>query len=236
MKLFTTTEVRNDKERQITADMSRLDSVNDELVRKRKELSFLEQEFNLTLESQHEIWRKESSEYITKINDLKTQVEQLEVRKKSSLTPIETQIEELDKVSKIIDSRETSLKEKEEEFEEKVNLLEDKLTKVSEQEREADRIIKLQANAQKGIDLQKEQITKQARDLSETMQKSILENASQERKLKKLEVELSLKEKALSDKELKLIKIEQGFVERERAIKDKYETLQRSIKQYANKQ
>jgi chromosome segregation ATPase len=231
MKLFTTNEVVSNKQKQISLDIKRATAANAILNEKRKELQSVESEFEATISKQQIEWEKEKKEYVVSINSLRDEIKILEERRKQSLTPLDEQRRQIKEALDILSKKESKLKENLEEYEEKVELLEDKLSSVAERELEAGRIINIQKIQQQGIDSQKELVSKQSRDLSLAMFNFKKEAGIRERAIKSVEVEIILKQKAIKDKELDLIKIEKSFIDRERALQDKYATLERAIKE-----
>jgi chromosome segregation ATPase len=231
MKLFSSTEVITNKQQQTVSDIHRVKEVNELLEKRRKELRELEVDFDYVLEQQQNKWEEEKARNNKEINDLKSQVMQLEARRKQNLLPLEQQSEELDALKKKLAKKELDLAKKEEEMDEKLELLEEKLSEAEDREQELDRQYRLHAMAQEGIASQKANIALQAKELNSKLNDAFKEDKLRKNEILRLQATLDLKEKALQDKEKELKKIEAGFADRERAIKDRYETLQRTIAQ-----
>jgi hypothetical protein len=236
MKLFTTTEVNTTKQKQMGIDIRKANTVNEVLIKKRKELEKLEVEFEATISRQQAMWEKEKLEFIQSVNTLREEVKRLEDKRKQALIPLDEQKRKIQEDNDALWMEKAKFKEDKEEFEDELEFLEDKLSSVAERETEASRIAVIQQKEQSGIDSQKELVSKQSRDLSLAMFNFRKEAEIREKDIKTVEAVIILKQKALKDKELELAKIEQGFVNRERAIQDKYATLERTMNRLKIKQ
>jgi len=231
MKLFTSTEVLSKRDEQSLKELKRLNTVNKTLDTKRKELDSIKIEFEETLNRNKNSFQKEELEHQAKIITLKTEVEGLEKRRKKALIPLSERWNQLADINESLIKKEEELKVKEEAVEEIKDMLEERLTAVADREQEADRLGKIQAVAQSGINTQKEQVKKQAKEMANIIDKSLIDIKNKEDVLLKEKVIQEIKEKELKDKEIKLNEIEKGFANRERAIKDKYETLGLAIEE-----
>lgn len=229
MKLFSTTEVITNKENQLHRDIVRIDSIKKELTSKRLLLQKLETEFEETLKRQRENWLKEENKYIESKNAIEKETEELEKRKKQALIPLEEREKVISEHENEIKNILAELERKNEDFVNNIEALEKRLEEVSEREQEAERISKIQLKKKEGIEIQQELISNQSKDFNDMMTKAIADISKKSSVLSKKETELLLKETALKDKELELGKIEKGFADREKAIIDKYNTLQRSL-------
>jgi len=229
MKLFTPIQVISNREKQASVDERRINTINTDIARKRQELEAIEIEFAETLNENHIIWRREENEYLAIIGDLKSEVDALEESKRIALLPITERQKELEAFSELLSAKDQYLEGLSDDLEGRMELVEEKLSQVAEREEKADRMAYLQSNAQKGIDMQREQVKQQSDSLKELVITNLASIREKEDAVAKEQTILQMQKRALEDKELELIKIEQSFADRERAIQDKYETLQRAI-------
>ena len=234
MKLFTTTEVNQNKERQIVADQRRATAAGTELLRKRQEIQRTEEEFERTLDRQREELQREKNIYLSELHKLRDEVKELESRKAQALIPLDAKTKDLESWGKVLELRARDLTKQEEDLDHKVELLESKLDEVGDREQIVERTARAQSLAQEGIDTQRITIKQQAEELNLNIRMRLAELEVKENQLNTKSAELSLTEQALASKAIELNKIEQLFYERERAIKDKYETLQRAIEHNKN--
>lgn len=234
MKLLNIKQVIDNKENQISRSLSRISELDKLILSKQKEVNKLEEEFNITLNRQKESWLKEKNTYINKIKELIEEAGLLEKRKEQALLPITERDNNSKKILKLAVEKEKKLNDKEIELDEKLDLLEDKITSLSDRELKIKEKEQLQYIAQEGIELQKEQIKQDLDNLNKLIIKKNEEFNSKFLELSKKIAEIELRENTIKDKEMELIKIENSFADREKAIKDKYETLQRTINKTKN--
>jgi hypothetical protein len=230
MKLFSSTEVITNKQKQAGVDERRINTINIEIVKKRQELQAIEIEFDRTLDRQHRQWEQEKNEKINEIQKLEAEVRALEHRKCQALLPLDEKIKEIEQLSLVLEDKSKYLERRESALDEQIEVLEERLSEVAEREQAADMVSKIQLNAQKGIDAQREQVQAQSKNFTLMLDSTLAGIQEKEQRLNIKQTQIDLKEQALNDKEKELIKIEQGFNDRERAINDKYETLQRALK------
>lgn len=230
MKLFSSTEVITNKQKQAGVDERRINTINVEIAKKRQELQAIENEFDDTIDRQHRAWKKDELVFIENIQALRAEVHVLEERKKQALIPIDEKVKEIEQFAASVEDKSKYLDQRERTLDEQIEVLEERLSEVAEREQAADMVSKIQANAQKGIDQQREQIQVQSKNFTSMLDSTLLGIQEKEQRLNIKQAQNDLKEQALNDKEKELNKIEQGFKDRERAINDKYETLQRALK------
>ena len=230
MKLFTSSQVVANKYKQEEADQKRIGVISEELKRKRQQLEALEREFNETLERQRTQLEQDKTDALTALKLLRDEVKTLENRKAQALIPLTEREKELERWSSTLNRREEVLDNKSDHLDEIAETLQVRLTEVADREKQADLTAQHQANAQQGIDLQREQIKNQSSQFNELMLASAERLSTREAELLKRETIAKMREKTLSDKQLELNKIEEGFAARERSIQDKYETLERTLK------
>lgn len=235
MKLFSPLEVNNSKEKEISVGIQRLASLNKEITRKRQELEKLNLEFEISGERQNIQWEKDKAENAKICNALIKEVQILEERKKQALLPLTEKWKEIEVIEQKLKQKEVDLEEKDEKLSEQLELLEEKLSSLGEREINADKLGKQQAIAQEGIDSQKAQIALQAKQMNETIVKATIEAKARETAISKRESAIKLRELALEDKLKEIEQIEAGYASREKAIKDKYETLNRTLERIKNK-
>ena len=225
MKLLTPTDTVQQKSAQLAVTQKRSISLDLEIERKRQEIEKLTSEFQFISERQANALEKELTSYHRELEGLRADVESLELRKKLALVPLDEKWKDLQKGIDFLKAEQQKFEEFREDFEEKAELLGDKLTQVAEREQKAAYLSKKQVLAQEGIDTQKEQIKIQSQQFNDLVAKSIVEFDLSSKTLNAREAEVTLREKNVLAKALELNKIEQGFVDRERQIQSKYQSL-----------
>lgn len=235
MKLFKAGDVITNENKQSILDSKRLDGVSNALNNVKKELEKCHQEYEDTVIRNHENLNLIEIEHRKKLETLRFETEGLEKRKKEALAPLEEKWKTLADFNEILIKKEEELKKNKAEVEEMKELLENRLTDVNGRLVDMERNIKLQGITQQGIDAQKEQVALQVKNMNRALEESLVKNKQNEEKMKKREAKAELIEKSLDSKEKDLKKIEASFVERETAIKDKYDTLLLAIEEAKKK-
>lgn len=229
MKLLTPTQTITDKEQRLQSNLKVSALLDKEIVLKRKELQKLETEYEIIINKQRIILEKEKEEYYLQINILKSEVDNLVLKRKEELVPLTEKWKELEEADKIIKLREEEVIKKGEIFDENLNILEEKLSEVAEREKISLETAKKQTLKQEGIAKQQEQIKLQQDSLNLVLNESLEKLKIRENDILKKETEIELKNKVLNAKEINLNKKENSLILKENEIKDKYETLQRTI-------
>lgn len=233
MKLLTPTQTVTDKEQRFQENLKKSASLDKELARKRLELQKLERDYEIIINKQRIILEKEKEEYYLQINVLKSEVENLVLKRKDELVPLTEKWKELEEADRIIKEREQEVIKKGEIFDENLETLEEKLTEVADREKVSLEMAQKQALAQEGIEREREQIKLQQASLNALVAEATGRLSKSEQEISKKEAEIELKVKVLTAKEFELNKKESSLKDKEREINDKYNTLQRTINRYA---
>lgn len=230
MKLFTSTEVSTNKQFEATKEENRLRDITKLLERRKQELKDLEIDFEFTVGEQVKTWDAIKLERNTEIAELEAKIAVLEERRRQNLHPLELKSEDLDRLQKKLNKKDSLLNKKLEDADEKLDTLENKLTELGDREQVLDTQLKMHTKAQQGIDSQRAQVALQAHELSESMDKSYKEDRIRKNELKRLESSIELREKAITYRLGEIEQKENSFASREKALKDKYDTLERTAK------
>lgn len=229
MKLLTPTQTVTDKEQRLQSNLKVSASLDKEISLKRQELYKLETEYEILINKQRIVLEQEKEEYYLQINILKSEVENLVLKRKEELVPLTEKWKELEEADRIIKLKEEEITKKGEIFDDNLENLQDKLSEVAERELISLETAKKQKISQEGINRQQEQIKLQHGTLNDLVINTTATLREREKGIEKKETEIELKLKVIDAKEIDLNKKEQSFINREREIKDKYETLQRTI-------
>jgi len=235
MKLLTPTQAVTDKEQRLQSNLKLSASLDKELALKRRELQKLETEYEIIINKQRIILEKEKEEYYLQINVLKSEVENLVLKRKEELVPLTEKWKELEEADRIIKERELEVIKKGDIFDENLEALEEKLTDVAEREKTSLEIAQKQKISQEGIDRQQEQIKLQQDALNALVAEATGKLKNKEQDISKKEAEIELKVKVLTAKEFELNKKESSLKDKEREINDKYNTLQRTLERYGKR-
>lgn len=205
------------------------------VAQKHKELAEAEVNFDIALKRQHDTWAKEEKEHIEKVIHVTKEVEVLEERRKQALIPLEERAKELETHDRNLRERELALDLRETDLNDSAQVLADRLDEVSEREQKAFE------NAQSLL-IQREDIDGRRKDLkanTDTFTRAFTKATGEltERELVVRREEIALKNRAvtLKEREDAVSEKEAGFVNRERSIQDKRETLDRAIAEFEKK-
>lgn len=229
MKLLTPTQTVTDKEQRFQTNLKLSASLDKQLALKRRELEKLEIDYEIVINKQRIILEKEKEEYYLQINVLKSEVKNLVLKRKDELVPLTEKWKELEEADRIVKDRELEVIKKGEIFDENLETLQEKLTDVADREKSSLEMAQKQRLAKEGINRQQEQVKLQQGALNALVAEATGKLKTRETDILKKETEIGLKVKVLDAKEIILNNKEQSFINREREIKDKYETLQRTI-------
>lgn len=232
MKLLKPNEVIDEKEQRFQQNLKRSAMLDRELTRKTQELQKLETEYEILIQKQRITLEKEKEEYYLQINILKSEVENLVLKRKDELVPLTEKWKELEQADAIIKEKETEINRKGEIFDENLEALEEKLTIVAEKEKNLNETAQKQALEQEGIERQKNQIAYQSKEFNQRITNAISDLKQKEEQLAKKEAENNLRIEVLNSKEEQLKQKEVELNNKDREIADKYATLERTIKRY----
>ncbi len=227
---MTSTGVIQDKEKQALINTKRISELDNLLLRKRKELETINSDFENVLKRQGERLDKQELEFNLKVEKLKLEVKDLEERKKIALVPLDSKWKEIEQADKLVKQTAYEVAQELEDIAERQELLEDRLTEVADRELNAKELAKKQLSKQKGIDQQAEQIKLQAKSLNDLVIKTNLEFKEKEKRLKLIETKLLSREKVVTEKENGFKQREKELDDRDRQIRDRYQTLEQTLK------
>jgi len=235
MKLLTPTENTTEKDRQLAVKLRELASLDSQITLKRKELAKATLELQITIEKQLIQFETDRETYVKELNGLKSEVYNLEVRRKELLLPLDNRWIELEGVQADLNKQKDELATNTSLLNETLESLQERLTDVSDREVAANRLNEKQKVSQAGIKQQRELISKQQKEFNSLVAQSVIDFDIRDRTLSTKESELILKQKTLTDKEQDLIKREQKLIDKDRELADKYATLERTIQRYGKK-
>lgn len=225
------TQAKNRKE----SDAARALEIQKLVAQKYRELAKAEEDFNVSLGRNKGIWEHEEEKHSKRLGALFKEIADLEERKKAALVPLTTRATELDTMSRALLAREATLRDEEVAFEDRKISFELRLDEISERE------LKAQERSE-SLFLREEGIRRQAADIklnSERLTAAIVEaSADSVGRVNALDMRergLTTKENNLKERERILAEEKNSLIKREIALKDKYETLERSISR-VNKQ
>jgi chromosome segregation ATPase len=205
------------------------------VAQKHKELAEAESNFAIALKRQHEIWAKEEKEHQEKVTHVTHEVTILEERRNQALIPLEERGKELETKDRNLRERSVVLDLRETDLNESAQSLADRLDEVSEREQKA-------FESAQSLLIQREDIESRRNDLkanTDTFTRAFTKASGEltERELVVRREEIALKNRAvtLKEREDKVADKEAGFDNRERAIQDKRETLNRAIAEIKQK-
>jgi len=232
MKLFTPVEVLTTKEKQTEINLKRAITVDSALEVKRKLLNDIQLETDIALARQANVLAEEKEAQSVKIRELKSEVINLEQRKKEALIPITAKWQELEEYNSKVKAEKLEIDMLRVKYQVNLELLEEKLSEVGERELNVIDNEKRQKIAQWGIESQKEVITNQSKELNRRLAEYQASTEAREIDLTTKQTKLALKEQELETKEKELKNIEKGFIDRERSLQDRYATLERTTQRF----
>jgi hypothetical protein len=235
MKLLSPTEAQAKAKKSLDSEKYRLAEVQTLITQKYKELSLAESDFDLAFKNQRSVWSDEVRKQEDLILSLRKTTEALEARKSQALIPLTERAKILDTRASALVVREQHLAEKELDVEETKLLLNDRLDEVAEREIQADKMAHILATQEEGARLQKARITADSARLTVLMAETGKEAHEREQRLIRAELALKGTVAHLEERERKVNEKEAGFANREKAIQDKRETLERAIKEIKQK-
>lgn len=202
----------------------------DVLIRdKRKELDDLVLLIAGNLErcrTENEVERREHIELLT---PLRREVEELEQRKKQALLPLHEKEKEVEDRMVVLLQREEEVSIRESEAESTLEHLQDRLDDIQERSHELDSKKNALDKREFGVKIQEDEVIDRSTKLTtvlETGYESLKKAASL---VEKEKAEARGREIILSERESRLVKKEKDLESREKALIDKYQTLERSI-------
>lgn len=235
MKLLTPTENTTEKDKQLVVNIKKLSNLDSQLKIKGQELEKIKLEYEITTQKQLIKFEEEKEVYKKILNELKSEISNLEVKRKELLLPLDEKWKELEAVESSLRDRQIELINNTQITNKLQEDLEERLTEVSEREEDARILNQKQKIAQQGIDKQKEQIILQNKTLNESIIQTNSDFQERQQILTFKETELNLKEIELKTKEKELLAKEQQQKDKDKEIADKYATLQRTLERYGSK-
>lgn len=178
MKLLTVNEIKNSKESELIKDTARIEASKSALRTVEMQLNDAEAKFDVTLANQRVKWAKEEEEHMKRIQELETEIKQLEKQRELLLIPIESDRKkaydlfiEADKVLNQAVQREHEASQRNEEIEALQDLLQKKLDDVGDRDmqiafREQQILVK-----EKGLAEERESIKQLSKELSINLNK-----------------------------------------------------------------
>lgn len=220
------TRARSEKDERRAVELQTL------IVAKHKELEELEQTFADTLKRNQGVWASEEEAHKVRVQKLVDEVLVLEERKVQALLPLTERKKELDTIASALKEKEENLRVRETEIEERGDSLNVRLDEEGERELQcADRAATLSLQ-EGGLTLQREELRRMSEGFTEAMTRSTFELNNRDRALQLREAELKTKETQVLERERIAREKEIGFDARDRALKDAYETLERTKKRH----
>lgn len=235
MKLLNPSQANATLQKSAERDSKRAIELQDLIVGKYKELGSIEVLFEETLARQKAAWAEEEQEYKNAIDVLLREVRVLEKRRKDALIPLTTRAEELENIAKLLTVREAKAIEDRKEVEELKDLLQQRLDEVGERDLRLNELSATLARREVGIASQEQDIRTNSERLTKAIQDATLEIAAAEQILATEKLKVETERDHIKQREQEVDIKEAGFDARERAIQDRYETLQRAIAEAAKK-
>jgi len=230
MKLLSSKEQTSKTDRELTLKKLRTAEITEEFERKRGSLNEINDEFENALKKQRVLFVKEKEEQLQQILSLKKEVQELEKRRFLALLPLDEEKKKIENEREQLIAEKEVLNSEKSYFEVSVENFKDQLDKVSEREVSISKREMVIDAREQGVRLQSESIKKQSEELSLRMERFIQESNVQTRIFTSKEVEVTAKQEIVTIAENRLKTWEKDLVDRERALKDKYQTLERTIK------
>lgn len=230
LKLFNpgaaTTQAKERKDK----DNARIVEIQELVAKKLRDLADVEKQFDDTFQRQRNQWAAEEQEHQNVMLEKTKKVEQLEERRKASLVPLTVRGKELENVASALTLREERAAKRDKELNEKSALLEHRLDEVGEREQQCKTRETTIKSQEIGIQMQAQDLLKGSELLNGAIVKAQADDKKAKEGLDTHEKILWSRESVIGERERKVAEMEASFVNREKAIRDKYATLERTIK------
>lgn len=228
MKLLSTPQGKSQRELDTANQELRAIQLDGIIRDKRKELADLEvQESKMLSEKGRQNYEEEKL-WKVKIATLTTEVEALESRRKSALVPLEEREKEADDRDSVLLKREEMVLIKESENDRVAESLQDKLDAVSEREESAVEHAKRLNSREFAINFQEAQLKERMAALTVILQESLAETLAAQQEAARYKAMLKGRDVSIAEREKFVEQQLASFENREKAIIDKYRTLQRA--------
>jgi chromosome segregation ATPase len=235
LRLLRPSEALDAVQKRSDKEARRAIEVQDLITRKYKELADMEKAFEDSLERQRLAWEQEYDTHNKTAASLEGVVRVLEERHQKALVPLVTKREVLDTKERELAVFESTLTSKEAKVAELKEKLESRLDEIGERSLQLDTIATSLLAKEQGIQAQAAQVTRYSEEVSRATQLAHGELTSAQGELEKQRILLKTKEDNLTLRERNVTKQQKEFTARERAINDKYATLQRAIEESKKK-
>lgn len=229
MRLLSAPQGKSKRETDIASQELRVQELDSLLMQKRKEISETDALLVRTLSETGLKNYEEEQAWKEKIQGLINEVTALESRRKSALVPLETREKEVETKERVLLEREEQTILKESDFEYTRQLLEDKLDVVSEREQDAEKYAQILNNREFSVQLQEAQVKQRMEALTTILKESYEEILTSQAESARQKAILKGRAVSITEREKNVEMQEAGFANREKAILDKYKTLQRTI-------
>ncbi len=196
---------------------------------KRKEISDLDRELVSSLSQIGSERYEEEKQWKEKIRILTEEVDNLERRKSIALVPLEKREQEVETKDSVLSRREENILIKESDMERTREILQDRLDAISEREQDAtDYSVKLNSR-EFAIQFQEKEIQGRMAALTEILKESLSDILIAQTEEARRKAVLKGRDVSIKEREEHVRQQEASFANREKAIVDRYKTLQRAI-------
>lgn len=229
MKLLSAPQGKSRRELENADQELRAQELDVLIVAKRKELNELDKQGLASLSEKATKNYEEEALWKQKIQGLTIEVEALESRRKSALVPLEVREKEVQDRDSALSRREELVTIQESENERTAELLQEKLDTVSEREEDATQYSIQLNNREFAIQFQEAQIRERMSALTEILKENIEEILQSQADIARRKALIKGRDISITEREKNVDLQEAAFANRERAIVDRYQTLQRAI-------
>ena len=192
MKLLTLNQVKEKKEEQIQREILRTSDLEKAASQARINLAKAEAEFNATLAKNRTFWAEEEQEHAARKQEMTSEIEELENRKKQALEPVYLLQNQLEKRLKDTEAL-ISQTEEQKAYNEDLRLkLEDKLDEVGEREQDVLRETQKLEGRKQSVDLQSEQTVEGIKRLNDSINAFLIQKEDTESRLDQIRLDLDL--------------------------------------------
>jgi hypothetical protein len=230
MKLLTLNQVKEKKDEQIQRDILRTSDIEKAASQARINLAKAEAEFNATLAKNREIWANEEQEHATRKQEMTSEVEVLEERKKQALEPLSLFQKDLEKQKKELDDLSINVKISEALNEELKERLEDKLDEVGEREQDVLRETQILEGKKESVEIQSEQTVQGIKRLNDSINAFLIQKEDTESRLDQIRLDLDLEKQNVDNNKRSLERKEQTLITWENKLRTR-ETLLKNAMQ-----
>ncbi len=234
MRLLKIQEQKKKVDVEQRLQVMRAQEIGEELESKRTQLNALNDDFDNALKMHRFAFEEEKEELAAAISALKTEVAELERRKKQALLPLEEREKAVEDEKQKLRRAKELLDERNQELDDNLEYVAQRLDVIAERELQVTSGENSLDIRRKGVEAQATSITAQSRALSDHMQAFALQIASERKSVFAEQQKLEATKTYIDNERIRQQHRELQFINERRALLDAYKTLERNYQRLQN--